>query len=201
MRSIRIKMFNFVFKETRIIPMIPYSNLEFKVKALTKGAAFDDVFVLVLMEKGGNTIFPLPVDAQQKELLYAMMNQQHTYDFLLESFRTITATAGTIFEGICITRVEDGDFKAEVYLNQNGEDLVSEMSAGNAVILALSYRSPIYVKASLLQETMVGNHGSSFSFSLNSLGKSLLQKALEDAVEREQYEIASLLRDELKKRG
>ncbi len=177
-------------------------KIEFKLKALSKGLSIKDAYILVLGEKYGSTLFPLPINNEQETSIAQLINPlQPSKSSLLDTFRTLYAASGVIIASVCINNLSNGEFKAEIYQIHDGEETSCVVSAGDAIILALYFRVPIYVDKKLLKEAFSNNSEHTFSFSIKSLSKNLLEEALEDAIKNEQYEIASILRDELKKRN
>ena len=178
------------------------NKVEFKLKALSKGLSVKDVYILVLCEKYGSTLFPLPITQEQETFVAGMMNPVQTNrPSLLESLRLMYAASGVIVSAVCINNLIDGEFKAEVYQIHDGEETVCDVSAGDAIILDMYFRVPIYVDQNLMKMASSNNSEHTFSFSIKSISKDMLKEVLADAVKNEQYEIASIIRDELKKRA
>ena len=176
-------------------------KVEFKLKALSKGLAVHDIYILILGEKNGSTLFPIPVKKEQEMMLSQLITPfQQTHSSLLETFRSMCNASGVIITSVCINNIYDGDFKADVFQIHDGEETTCEVSAGDAIILAIYFRIPIYVDKKLLKEAFSNKDNHTFSFSIKSLSKDMLEEAMKDAVKNEQYEIASIIRDELKKR-
>ena len=164
-------------------------KVEFKLKALSKGLGAQDIHILILGEKNGSTLFPLPIRKEQELMISQLITPfQQAHSSLLETFRSMCNASGVIITSVCIFQMHDG------------EETTCEVSAGDAIILAIYFRIPIYVDKKLLKEAFSNKDNHTFSFSIKSLSKDLLEKALKDAVKNEQYEVASIIRDELKKR-
>ena len=77
------------------------------------------------------------------------------------------------------------------------------MRAADAVLFSLAADAPIYIEPELMQRQSVrfaeGTRG--ISIPVNSLSTDMLEQALQKAIAEENYELASQLRDEKRKRG
>ena len=73
--------------------------------------------------------------------------------------------------------------------------------AADGLILAYTFNSPITIGESLLaQQYMRELDGGLYSMPVNSVNIEALKEALERAIEEENYELASQLRDEIERR-
>ena len=74
--------------------------------------------------------------------------------------------------------------------------------AADAVLLSMAADIPIYMDEQLMARQSVAYHAGETGVALpvNILSRDMLQKALNQAVEEENYELASHLRDEMNKR-
>ena len=67
--------------------------------------------------------------------------------------------------------------------------------------MALTYGCPIYIRSQLFEQQYVRELGEGVvSFPINALSLELLEDVLRTAVENENYELASQIRDEIKRR-
>ena len=101
---------------------------------------------------------------------------------------------------IFIHGIADGQYKV-VLTSQDIEHPVP-IRASDAVLLSISTDVPIYMDARLMMRQSVPYHAGEAGVPLpvNILSHDMLQKALNQAVEEENYELASHLRDEMNKR-
>jgi len=101
---------------------------------------------------------------------------------------------------IMFSDVVDGEYQATLY---NRASLIPvKMRASDAVLLSLISDIPMYMEKMvfLKQSTPYDPGNNKVALPLNTLSEKLLREALNDAIEKEQYELASTLRDELNKR-
>ncbi|MBQ7443223.1 MAG: bifunctional nuclease family protein [Bacteroidaceae bacterium] len=101
-----------------------------------------------------------------------------------------------------ITAVRDGLCFCSVVGESDGQDhVINYCQAADGLIIAVTFRCPIYIDEALLElQYMRDMGGGGFSINVNSLTRKTLQEALNHAVETENYETASMLRDELRRR-
>ena len=175
-------------------------KIEFKLKAMSKGLSAENIHILILQEKNGSVVFPLPVSEEQNRMVAATANTVSNMSSLMESVRMTIAETGAILEGVSIDFIANGEYRAHLFVNTNGEESTVSVNAANAIVMALSFRIPLYVSEKLLQGTRADMKKQAFTFPIATLSAEVLKSALEDAIEKEQYEIAAFLRDELKKR-
>ena len=73
----------------------------------------------------------------------------------------------------------------------------------DAICLSYYMDFPVFVVEDLLDREMLRNiseDGSTYTLSVNSVSLDMLQKAMDDAVKAEDYERASEIRDEIRRR-
>lgn len=96
--------------------------------------------------------------------------------------------------------VYGGEYKCALTHRFDGSQIPIRMSDG--VLLALVAKLDILISQHLFQHQSIAYDKESHSMAIpiNVLNEKMLEQALEKAVEDENYEMASILRDELKKR-
>ena len=114
---------------------------------------------------------------------------------------------------VVIHQFEDGAFFSELLLEQNGKEYRIDSRTSDAVALAIRTRSPIYTTAEIMRNmAIVFDERSTTSSSepstskesgeeeLSELRLDTLKNRLEAAVNEEDYELATRLRDEINRR-
>ena len=101
---------------------------------------------------------------------------------------------------ILITDIIEGQYRTLLYNRVTLETV--PIRASDAVLLSVAARIPIYMESSLMDRQSVRFSGLSHAISMpvNTLSTEMLDKALQKAVDDENYELASHLRDEKKRR-
>ena len=102
---------------------------------------------------------------------------------------------------IIISDIIEGQYQA--FLNNKNTLQPLPIRASDAVLLSVAADVPIYIESRLMQRQSVrfseNSHG--IAIPVNTLSTEMLDEALRKAVEQENYELASQLRDEKRKRG
>ena len=108
---------------------------------------------------------------------------------------------GGILLEVLIKDLIDGQYFAKL-LNPDTYETIP-VRAADAVLFSLAADAPIYIEPELMQRQSVrfaeGTRG--ISIPVNTLSTDMLEQALQKAISEENYELASQLRDEKKKRG
>ena len=95
----------------------------------------------------------------------------------------------------------DGTYQARIV----GDGLIDDfcLRATDAVLLHLISKKPLYATAELMnnQSTPLIPGNPAMALPYNALSDNMLFDAMKSAVEQEKYEMASSIRDELRKRG
>ena len=103
-----------------------------------------------------------------------------------------------------IYEVKDGIYYTYLYIRRfDGELEIVDSRTSDAIILSLRAGFPLYVYEDLLEREQLRNvsaDGSRYSVTMNSVDMGMLKRAMDEAVACEDYERASLLRDEIRRR-
>lgn len=101
---------------------------------------------------------------------------------------------------LVITSVVDAQYTVMLY--HSDTQMMVPVRASDAVLLSLVADIPVMIEENLLKKQALPNHDESkgVSIPINVLSKEMLQKALDRAIAEENYEEASHLRDELRRR-
>ena len=99
-----------------------------------------------------------------------------------------------------IVGIYDGQYQVMLMDLENGESVRLRMS--DAVLLSIISKTPLYIEDSLMQKQCYPckDFTNGVAIPINSMDMAHLKHALAKAVEEENYELASHLRDEIKQR-
>ena len=103
-----------------------------------------------------------------------------------------------------ITAVKDGIYFAQLYIRR-ADGTIYQLDARSSDVISLSLRDgfPLYVMDEVLEKEQLYYYSpedSMYSIPFNMVNTKILKRELEIAVEREDYERASELRDEIRRR-
>lgn len=102
---------------------------------------------------------------------------------------------------LVIDDIVDGQYRTLLY---NNEDMTpTQIRASDAVLLSVVSGIPLYIESELMrrQSVVYRENSRGVSLPVNTISDEMLQAALDKAIADENYELASHLRDEKKRRN
>jgi bifunctional DNase/RNase len=192
-------------------------KIELEIIGITYSQSQSGAYVLILKEIEGDRNLPILIgqfeaQAIAMELQGVKSPRPLTHDLI----KNIAKTFNIKLNEIIINDFKEGIYYALLVFERENKIFKVDARPSDAVALALRFNCPIYTTPEILDETgfiLTGNEEvivpppnmqkeaeevKEPSFNLYTLEE--LEKMLEEAVEREDYEMASKLRDEIKKR-
>jgi bifunctional DNase/RNase len=184
---------------------------ELRIVGLSYSKTQNGQFILVLGEKKGN--LKLPIIIKEHEAHYIAYKLEGIKNQKLPIFDLVKnmtdALQSDIFQ-ISITHILEGIFHSKIQMTNMVEEFEFDCSIGDAACLSLAYGCPIYCSTEVLNLSGIlmddeGNidedqhkKNTTKSRDFNSvLSLSDLEKLLSKAIENEEYEIASQIRDKI----
>lgn len=175
-------------------------------------------YALVLSEENGNRRIPIiigPVEAQAIAIQLEGLKPPRplTHDLI----KNIALSFNIVLLEVVIHKLEEGIFFSELLCELDGQEVKIDSRTSDAVALALRFRCPIYTTEEILEKAGIvfedeaegaqkggepekKQTGSSDPSSLANYTMSDLEKMLGEAVQNEDYEKASIIRDEMNNR-
>ena len=181
-------------------------EVELKILDMSSVLKPSDSFALVLEEVGGEerklALIIGAVEAQGIKMAerHYMPPRPFTHDLLLNVMAVgrLQCLKGVIYQ------VKNGIYSTYLYIRRaDGEVDVVDARTSDAIVLSLRAGFPLYVYEDILEKEHLRNissDGSSYTMSINSVDIDMLKRAMDEAVQCEDYERASQLRDEIRKR-
>ncbi len=189
-------------------------KIKLNVLGLSVSQTQTGAYALVLSEENGDRRIPIiigPVEAQSIAIQLEGLHPPRplTHDL----FKNIAQAFNIELIEIIIYKLEEGIFYSELVCEQNGTRIAIDSRTSDAVALALRFKCPIYTT-----ETILNKAGIVIEVSENSTEEDInkesgseegefrrntteeLEMMLQDAVKDENYELASLIRDEINQR-
>jgi bifunctional DNase/RNase len=187
-----------------------------KIKLHIAGLSFskmqDNAYVLILAESAGTRRIPIIIGgveaqaiAMEIENLHAPRPLTHDLFYSLASKFDITLTE------VYIYKLQEGIFYSKIVAQQHDVRIELDSRTSDAVALAIRFKCPIYAEQSVVDRAGIDIEAQSESaddtadeteeseFTMKD--NTELQDLLQIAINNEDYERASLIRDELKKRN
>jgi bifunctional DNase/RNase len=180
-------------------------KIQVDILGLSTSPASGGAYALILKELGGNRRLPIIIGAFEAQSIALEMEgikppRPLTHDLM----KNIVESLGNELSEILISELKDGTFYAK--LGFEGQEIDARPS--DAIALAVRFGAPIFVaekvmeEASFLPEEESEQSEESASQSPHDIAvrrMETIRTQLKEAVEREEYEKAAKLRDELRK--
>ena len=177
-------------------------EIELKIHDMSTTLHPADAYALVLEEKEGGRKLPIIIGHLEAQAIKVMMvKYQPPRPLTHDLFKTFTEQLGVTMTKMLIYKAKGGVFYSYLYFDKDGEELRIDARTSDAVALALRYRCPMYATEDVIESEHLHDLGEGkFSVPITSVSLQMLEEALVLAVEKEDYEQASHLRDEIRRR-
>jgi len=181
-------------------------KVQVDILGLSTSTASGGAYALILKEINGNRRLPIIIGAFEAQSIALEMEgikppRPLTHDLI----KNILDSMGTDLAEIVISELKDGTFYAKLALDSQEVDA----RPSDAIALAVRYGAPIFVAEKVMEEAgFLPENEEQETADSNAPAKpkdarltklEALRAQLMDAIEREDYEKAALLRDEIRK--
>ena len=191
-----------------------------KVKLSILGVSFSQVqagaYALIFAEENGIRRLPVVIGTPEAQSIAMVMEnltppRPLTHDLIYQIFNLMGIKLLDVF----IYKFEEGAFFAELTLLQDGKEFRVDSRTSDAIAIALRTNSPIYTTEEIMQnmaivfdetETVGGDtQNANIDIQTSQSDKrginlEALKKQLEEAIQDENYELATKLRDEINRK-
>lgn len=192
-------------------------KIRLNILGLSVSQTQSGAYALVLAEEGGDRRIPIiigPVEAQAIAIQLEGLKPPRplTHDLIKNIAKAFNMT---LLE-VNIYKLEEGIFYAELLCEMDGKEVRIDSRTSDAVALAIRFRCPIYTTESILQKAGIvlesdevnspvqdsPNEGTTFpgESPYDKYSRDELDEILKQAIMNEDYEKASVIRDEIKRR-
>lgn len=183
------------------------------ITALSSSVSQSHNYAVLLTERNGNRRLPIVIggfEANSIAMVWERMKMSRplTHDLL----RNILDAYHINLREVVISNLIDGIFHARLICEQGGITTEIDSRTSDALALAVRYQCPIYTYEFILEAAGVVFDGQGHAQvavsqpskpkeGLTGLSIEELQRNLESAIEKEEYERAAKIRDEINKRN
>ena len=193
------------------------ARIQLNVLGLSYSQTQSGAYALVLTEQNGERRIPIIIGGcEAQAIAIALENLQPPRPLTHDLFYNFARTFEIRLKEVEIYKLEEGVFYSKLICSQGGKEVVIDARTSDAIALAVRFVCPIYTTEEIMaQASMVMDSSETGDdldlgeedkpavtptqeysrFSLREL-KSMLDQAVRD----EDYEKASLIRDEIKRR-
>ncbi len=200
------------------------SKIKLNVLGISYSQTQTGAYALVLTEEHGERRIPIIIGGFEAQAIAIQLEglkppRPLTHDLFLN----FSMSFGITLTEVNIHRLEEGVFYSKLICNNGGKDITIDARTSDAIALALRFKCPIYTTEEILQKSGIvidiqekGESKTAKSEPLDiekkepsalsggdkykKLDINVLEKLLEEAVKNEEYEKASMIRDEIEKR-
>lgn len=190
-------------------------KIELQVLNISNSQAQIGAYAMLLGEVNGERQLPIiigPAEAQSTALFLKGFHTPRplTHELFLNTLQVL----GTALIKVLIYKAEEGIFYSYIYLKKENEIIRIDARTSDAIAMAVRAECPIFIYESILNRECIritneendGDHSEEDEQMENQeedvtqdIGISL-EKALEEAIKQENYELAARIRDEIKKK-
>lgn len=191
-------------------------KVKLEIVGLSYSQTQSGAYALVLAEVGGKRSLPIIIGGFEAQAIAIELEKMTpTRPLTHDLFKSFALSFGIKVKEIVIYNLNEGIFYAKLICEK--ENQLSEIDArtSDAIALGVRFKCPIYTYENILASAGVElDENSDFASdfedeiekkpaenSLNSLSIDELQQKLDAALEDEEYELASKIRDEISKRS
>jgi uncharacterized protein len=193
-------------------------KIRLNILGLSVSQTQSGAYALVLAEENGERRIPIiigPVEAQAIAIQLEGLKPPRplTHDLI----KNMAMAFDIALLEVTIYKLEEGIFYSELLCEMDGKEIKIDSRTSDAVALALRFRCPIYTTEDILkksgiildledEESPVRNISDKEDYSepevstYSQYSSNELNEMIDEAVKNEDYEKASIIRDELKKR-
>ncbi len=194
-------------------------KIELEILGLTYTEHFQPAYILILKEKYGTKRLPIAIGKfEANSIGMKLENLQPKRPITHDLIYTMLKTLGVNLIEVIITKVEEDIFYGEIVLEYDKKIYRIDSRPSDAIALAVRFDCPIYAYKSVIDKEGIDieklknqqtNNISDFTDQrtesreenyLRSLTMEDLQRLMQNAIEKENYELASKIRDEIKRR-
>ncbi|MGY5351684.1 bifunctional nuclease domain-containing protein [Wenyingzhuangia sp. IMCC45533] len=205
------------------------SLVQLDIRGISYSQTQTGAYALVLNEVDGERTLPIVIGAFEAQSIAIALESEITPPRPLthDLFKTFAESYGVFVKKIIIHKLVDGVFYSTMICDKDGEEKTFDARTSDSIALAIRFNAPIYTYQSILekagiilkQEDFVENdevesdeaEEDLSDFANNAIAQdnaidyqkistSELEEKLQKAIEKEDYEVAAEIRDELNKR-
>lgn len=197
------------------------SKIKLTVLGISYSQTQSGAYALVLSEENGNRRIPIIIGGYEAQAIAIQLEgltppRPLTHDLFLNFSRAF----GIDLIDVHIYKLEDGVFFSKLHCEDSKKELFIDSRTSDAVALALRFNCPIYTTEEIIEkagitldveeynseepqeddETEIPEPTDSFTDQIRRLSLDELNRLLSEAVENEEYEKATKIRDEIQRR-
>lgn len=194
-------------------------KIELKIVGLSYSQTQSGAYALVLSERNGTRRLPIIIGGfEAQSIAIELEKMKPSRPLTHDLFKAFSDSFGIDVKEVVIYNLVEGVFYSKLICEQNGDSIEIDARTSDAIAIGLRCGSPVYTFEHILssagiqledelvadkeigsdeEESVAANKGTE----LGALTSEELEALLKEAIEAEDYEKASQIRDEMKKRN
>jgi bifunctional DNase/RNase len=188
-------------------------KVQVDILGLSTSPSSAGAYALILKETNGKRKLPIIIGAfEAQSIALELEGMKPPRPLTHDLMRNIIDTFAVSLNEVCINELRDGTFYAKLTIEGLSDTQEIDSRPSDAIALAVRYGAPIFVGEEVLneagvlsedeedtEETAVKDEPEEIKKPLSKLEQ--LQTSLKEAIEKEDYEKAAKLRDDIRKLG
>lgn len=177
------------------------SRIRLKLKSVTEIVGTDEVGLLILVDEDEKRQIAVTCNRVTLNQFQMRLAGRPLPSMLSETLWQVVSQMVDGSFDLVIYGLSEGHYKAVLYNDVTFDRF--PIPASDAVLLSLISNVPLYIETKLMeiQSSPYDASATGMSIPVNTISNEMLNKALKKAVEDENYELASYLRDEQRRRS
>jgi len=185
------------------------NKLKLTIESLVHSQSQSGAYVLVLLEEESNKRLPIVIGmAEAQAIAIALEDMDSPRPLTHDLFVNFAASFNINLSEIVITKLETGIFYAELVCENFANKIRIDSRTSDAIALAIRFKCPIYVDEKIIEKAGVApevkeeenENYNDVILKPNELklnADTELNAMLDEAIKKEDYELASKIRDEI----
>lgn len=185
-------------------------KIELKIIGLSYSQSQMGSYILVLGEMKGDTKLPIIIKSNDAQFIATKIEgMKLPRPTIWDLFNSLTKNLNATLKRVYISNVLEGIFYSKLIMDSDSGSFEMDCSIGDAICLSTVYNCPIYCSQEVLdisgikmdENGTISDEQEDFNHrdrgTLTTVPVENLEKMLQKAIENEEYEIASQLRDRI----
>jgi len=189
-------------------------KIKLEIIGMSYSQSQSGAYALILGEVGGKRRLPIIIGGfEAQAIAIELEKMKPTRPLTHDLFKSFADTFNVTIQEVLINKFIEGVFHAEILCLDGAKEYHIDARTSDAVALSLRFNCPVYTNEKIMssagivmddEKTEVEDKGKSLKDEEKNLYGSLpiseLQESLQKAIEKEDYEKASQIRDEINRR-